>query len=71
MLKAILIIMAILILIPVCALAGYGIGHLIAPFYYDSFHDRDLAAAIYGMPLIGFPLYIISLFLLWRMARSR
>ena len=56
---------------PVCALAGYGIGHLIAPFYYDSFHDRDLAAAIYGMPLIGFPLYIISLFLLWRMARSR
>ncbi|MGH6762407.1 MAG: hypothetical protein ACRECW_12565 [Phyllobacterium sp.] len=71
MLKAILIILAVLVLIPVCALAGYGIGHLIAPFYFDDFHDRDLAAAIYGMPLIGFPLYIISMFVLWRMARSR
>lgn len=53
-----------LVLLPVCALAGYFIMYWIAPIpafnllpetHYQV--DRELVAAIYGMPFIGGFLY--------------
>lgn len=48
----------LVVLLPVCGLAGYAIGLVLAPIWYDVEVDRELFAGIYGIPLIGLLLYV-------------
>ncbi|MGH6862171.1 MAG: hypothetical protein ACRECY_18120 [Phyllobacterium sp.] len=68
MAKAIgILVLWLVILLPVCAVAGYLIGYVIAPIafsdqlnpdFYE--HDRELIAGIYGIMFIGGFLYLVS-----------
>lgn len=58
---------SLLLLVPVCLFAGYGIGEILAAFVYpatmtpDRFReDRELFAGVYGIMFIGGFLYLAS-----------
>lgn len=76
--KIALLVLALAVLVPVCVLAGYAIGHLIAIFLYsatlkpDTYElDRELFAGIYGIMFIGSFLYVASAaFAIYRFIRS-
>jgi len=80
MLKPIAIFVASLILlVPVCLFAGYGIGEVIAAFVYppappatDVYReDRELFAGIYGIMFIGGGLYVLcAAFAVFRLVRA-
>ena len=73
-----LLVLALAVLVPVCVLVGYAIGHLIAIFMYsatlepDTYElDRELFAAIYGIMFIGSFLYVASAaYAIYRFIRS-
>lgn len=68
MLKPIVVfVISLLLLMPICLFAGYGIGEIIAACVYpvtgppDRFReDRELFAGIYGIMFIGGFLYVIA-----------
>ena len=68
MLKPIIVfVLGLVVLVPVCVLAGYGIGEIIAAYAYpvtgppDRFReDRELFAGVYGIMFIGGFLYLAS-----------
>lgn len=79
MLKPILVfVLCILLLVPVCIFAGYGIGEVIAAYVYpvtgppDRFReDRELFAGVYGIMFIGGFLYVLSAaFAVYRLVRA-
>lgn len=79
MLKPIIIfVVCLLLLVPICVLAGYGIGEVIAAYVYpitgppDRFReDRELFAGIYGIMFIGGFMYVASAaFALFRLVRA-
>lgn len=68
MLKPIIVfVISLLLLVPVCLFAGYGIGEIIAAYVYpvtgspDRFReDRELFAGVYGIMFVGGFLYVVS-----------
>jgi len=78
MLKPIVIfVISLLLLVPVCLFAGYGIGEIIAAYVYpasdpDRFReDRELFAGVYGIMVIGGALYLIGAALaVYRLVRA-
>lgn len=79
MLKPILVfVLCILLFVPVCIFAGYGIGEVIAAYVYpvtgppDRFReDRELFAGVYGIMFIGGFLYVLSAaFAVYRLVRA-
>lgn len=79
MLKPIIVfLISLLLLVPVCIFAGYGIGEIIAAFVYpvtgapDRFReDRELFAGVYGIMFIGGFLYLASIaFAVFRLVRA-
>lgn len=79
MLKPIVVfVISLLLLVPVCIFAGYGIGEVIAAYVYpvtgppDSFReDRELFAGVYGIMFIGGALYLIGAALaVYRLVRT-
>lgn len=68
MLKPIAVfVISLLLLVPICLLAGYGIGAIIAAYVYpvtgqpERFReDRELFAGVYGIMFIGGSLYAVS-----------
>lgn len=66
MLKPIVVfVLILLLLVPICTFAGYGIGEIIAAYVYpvtdqpDRFReDRELFAGVYGIMFIGGFLYL-------------
>uniref|UniRef100_A0A9E8A1X3 Uncharacterized protein n=1 Tax=Bosea sp. NBC_00436 TaxID=2969620 RepID=A0A9E8A1X3_9HYPH len=68
MLKPIIVfVVSLILLVPVCLFAGYGIGEVIAAYVYpvtgppDRFReDRELFAGVYGIMFIGGFLYLAS-----------
>ncbi|RJE89322.1 hypothetical protein [Paracoccus onubensis] len=76
--KVALLVLALTVLVPVCGLAGYAIGHLIAIFLYsatlkpDTYElDRDLFAGVIGIMFIGGFLYVVSaIYAIYRFIRS-
>lgn len=79
MLKPIIVfLISLLLLVPVCIFAGYGIGEIIAGYVYpitgtpDRFReDRELFAGVYGIVFIGGFLYLAStVFVVFRLIRA-
>ncbi|OIS94296.1 hypothetical protein [Brucella cytisi] len=76
--NALLLLLLLVLLAPVCGLIGYAVGHLIAIFKFsatlqpDTYqHDRELFAGIIGIMFIGGSLYLVTAgFALFRFLRS-
>ncbi|MBS7544982.1 hypothetical protein [Ancylobacter oerskovii] len=67
LIAVLIFVVSLVILLPVCILAGYAIGYLIAMFMFsaslepDTYRlDRELFAGIYGIMFIGGALYVLS-----------
>ncbi|HVW57858.1 MAG TPA: hypothetical protein VHC00_19450 [Rhizobiaceae bacterium] len=79
MLKPIAVfVISLLLLVPVCLFAGYGIGEIIAAYVYpvterpDRFReDRELFAGVYGIMFIGGFMYVVSTaFAVYRLVKA-
>jgi type III secretory pathway component EscS len=76
--KALLLLLFLILLAPVCGFVGYALGHLIAIFKFsatlqpDTYqHDRELFAGIIGIMFIGGFLYLVTVgFAVFRFLRS-
>jgi len=79
MLKPIAVfVVGLLLLVPICLFAGYGIGEIIAAYVYpatgqpDRFReDRELFAGVYGIMFIGGFMYVVcAAFAVFRLVKA-
>ncbi|KFC63844.1 hypothetical protein FG93_05352 [Bosea sp. LC85] len=60
-------VVSLLVLVPICVVTGYAIGHAIAAYVFsaalepDTYkQDRELFAGVYGIMFIGGSLYVLA-----------